>query len=468
MNRSLAQALAGHLVSLRHEALPPVALDAAKRVMLDTLAVAWAGTDAEGAAAALATVREQGGTPQATVWGHGDRLPVLSSAFANGVFAAALDFDSHYLGVHSDGVVLPAALAVAERDAVNGRDFLTALAAANDVVCRLGRSARGAHRGWYYTTIFGIVGAAAATAKLLNLDADATCNALGLAVSQASGTQQPAVEHTLTMRFQAAFASRSGVLAGLLAAKGVTAPRHAFDGNFGFFALYQPGDSDSVVADLGRTFLNAKTAFKKYPCCACSHAAIEAARKLIADHPLAAESIKRVIVLISPDMDRLVGIRPIPGADPQVAAQFSVQYAVACALLTGGFSVGHLQRANILDGTLRSFMERVTVRVDPSLTGKFAPAEVVVIPLRGATLRCRIDTMPGTPDAPIDDDAFSAKLDDCFGSGAMPLDPARRRVLRQRILRLESLPRMDRLFDGIVDEEIPLATSSARATAPIP
>src|SRR5581483_5522058 len=116
--------------------------------------------------------------------------------------------DSHFLGVHGDAVVTPAALALAEHQAVSGRHLLTALVVANDIVCRLARSAASDHRGWYYTSIFGIIGAAAAAARLLGLGVDATRNALGLAVTHAAGTQQPAVEHTLAMRFQAGHASR--------------------------------------------------------------------------------------------------------------------------------------------------------------------------------------------------------------------------------------------------------------------
>ena len=119
--------------------------------MIDTLAVAWAGTRASGVSAAIAVAREQAGTAESTIWGCDGKLPAASAAMTNAVLAAALDFDSHYLGVHSDGVVLPAALAIAERQSVSGREFLTALVAANDIVCRFGKAAQGLHRGWYNT-----------------------------------------------------------------------------------------------------------------------------------------------------------------------------------------------------------------------------------------------------------------------------------------------------------------------------
>ncbi len=418
--------------------------------MLDTLAVAWAGTGARGVAAAITMAEEQAGAAQSTLWAHGARLPAASVAMTNAVLAAALDFDSHYLGVHSDGVVLPAALAVAERQSVSGRDFLTALVAANDIVCRLGKSAQGVHRGWYNTSIYGTFGAVAAAAKLLALDEIATRHAFGLALAQACGTQQPAVEHTLAMRFQAGFAARAGVHAGLLAAQGVSAPAESIEGKFGFHALYQPGMPESVLADLGSTYFNDQMAFKKYPCCACSHAAIDAALSLIAEHRLAATDIARAIVRISPDMDRLVGERSVPGADPEVAAQFSVRHAVSCALYFGRFSVEQLQTACLTEAALAAFAERVVVEVDPALGGKFAPAEVEIVRADGAALRCRVEVMPGTPAAPMDRAAHARKLADCFGAGAKPLDATRIQRLSERVSQLERLPDMRTFFDGIL------------------
>lgn len=450
MPATISGNLARHLTALRFDALPTAAVAAAKQTMLDTLAVAWAGTRARGVAAAIAVAEEQAGTPQSTLWGYGGKLPAPSAAMTNAVLAAALDFDSHFLGVHADGVVLPAALAIAERQSVSGRDFLTALVAANDIVCRFGKSAQGVHRGWYNTSIYGIVGAVAATAKLLALDEIATRHAFGLALAQASGTQQPAVEHTLAMRFQAGFSARAGVLAGLLAAKGVTAPAESIEGKFGFYSLYQPGAAESVLAELGRRYLNDQMAFKKYPCCACSHAAIDAALSLVAEHRLAAKDIERAIVRISPDMDRLVGERTVPGADPEVAAQFSVRHAVSCALYFGEFSVQHLQPACLTDAALAAFAKRIVVEVDPALSGKFVPAEVEVVRTNGVAARCRVVSMPGTPAAPLDRALHDRKLAECFGSGAKPLHAARVQILKERISRLESLADMSAFFDGIL------------------
>src|SRR3546814_2809427 len=101
--------------------------------------------------------------------------------------AAALDYDSVYeIGsVHPDIVALPAAWAVAERQHATGKDFITALIVGCDLICRLGRATL-RNSGWFYTSVHGVFGAAAAASKLLGLDATATRDAFGLALSQRS------------------------------------------------------------------------------------------------------------------------------------------------------------------------------------------------------------------------------------------------------------------------------------------
>ena len=194
MSQDLSQTIARHIADATYESLPGDAIEAAKRLMLDTLGVAWAGADAEGCRSVYDLTHDQSGKPESTVWAYGKKLPVISAAFVNSLFAGALEYDGlHEVGtLHADIVVLPAALAMAERAHVNGRDFLTALVVADDLVCRLGVSTQ-KRTGWFYTSVHGVFGAAAVTAKLLGLDRAAVQSAMGLAYLNAAGTQQAAV-----------------------------------------------------------------------------------------------------------------------------------------------------------------------------------------------------------------------------------------------------------------------------------
>ncbi len=138
--------LAQHVVATRIEDIPSAAIESSRRLALDTLAVAWAGSSAPGVASACELLKEEGGKAESTVWAFGGRLPARAAAFINSTSAAALDYDGMRAtdrgSVHSDSVVLPAAFAVAERVKASGSEFLAALVLGNDVVTRLGAAQR--------------------------------------------------------------------------------------------------------------------------------------------------------------------------------------------------------------------------------------------------------------------------------------------------------------------------------------
>jgi 2-methylcitrate dehydratase PrpD len=122
---SLSGRIARHIADVPGADISPAAIQAAKLFMLDTLAVAWAGSDAPGCREAYGYLMEEGGRADSTAWAYGGKLGAASAAFINGMTAAALDFDS--LGrdapVHVNIAVLPAALAVAERQHVTGSAY---------------------------------------------------------------------------------------------------------------------------------------------------------------------------------------------------------------------------------------------------------------------------------------------------------------------------------------------------------
>ncbi|MCW5576011.1 MAG: MmgE/PrpD family protein, partial [Burkholderiales bacterium] len=178
MTSTISERLGAHVANTPWENIPTDAVLASKKTGLDTLAVAWAGTRAPGVPAALNLLAAEGGTPDSTVWASDIRLPACAAAFINSTAAAALDYDGMRAtergSVHADSVVLPAAMAVAEQEHSSGRDFLAAVVLGNDVVTRLGAASELPHKGWYHTSIYGIFGAAAASSRLLKLDARAT------------------------------------------------------------------------------------------------------------------------------------------------------------------------------------------------------------------------------------------------------------------------------------------------------
>ena len=455
---SVSERLAAHVVDTAWADIPREAVQASKRLALDTLAVAWAGSSAPGVREARELLAEEGGKPESSVWAFGGRLPARVAAFINSAAAAALDYDGMRAtergSVHADSVVLPAALAVAEREHASGRDFLAALVLGNDVVTRLGAASLLPHKGWYHTSIYGIFGAVAAAARLMRLDREQTRHAFGIALSQAAATQLPNISHSLTKRFSSSFAAHAGVFSALLAARGITAPREAFEGKFGFYSLYQPGDPADLFAGLGRTYPHVTTAIKKYPSCACNHTAIEAALHLVREHALTADDVAGVEVIISPYVDRLVGAPFAPGPDPQVTAQFSVQYSVACAILRNQLTVADIQPAAVLDAGVGALARTVVVTIDGTW-GNSRGATVRITTRNHGLLERHVEHIPGSPESPLSDADLQDKFRECCATGAAPLGLARGELLLARFGRIEEHADMADCFDGILESAAP-------------
>ena len=451
----ISRKLAAHLVRVRYDALPMPALTSAKRFMLDTLAVAWAGSDAPGCDSARRMLTEQGGTAESNVWAYGERLPVVSSAFLNSMFAAALDYDSMGRSVptHINIVVLPAALAVAQRVHASGKDFLTALVLGCDLMHRIGASSESLgqpHKGWFYTSIHGGLASAAACAKLLGLDEHAIAHALGIAYSQAAGTQQANIEPSLTKRMQSAFAARAGVFAALLAQHGMTAPQSVFEGQYGLYKMYQDGSAERLLDCLGERYENGELAIKKFPSCGCNHTAIQGALNVVADYDLVPHDIESMEVEISPFMNRLVGGAFDPSADAQAAAQFNIRYSIACTMVRRRFGLAELATPVVLDPQIAQLASRTSVTVDPQNKGSRGPMILKVRSRRHGEIVCRVEHEPGSEAAPLSEREIEEKSRECFGLGVRPLTPGQIDALLERIVRVEQVADMTSFFDGIL------------------
>ncbi|HUF82206.1 MAG TPA: MmgE/PrpD family protein [Burkholderiales bacterium] len=450
MPLTITETLAAHVAAARPDRIPEAVTQATRQFVLDTVAVAWAGAAAPGGRALRDQIAADGGTPEATLWAWGGRFPAAAAAFVNGVSAAALDYDSVYEAgsVHADVVVVPAAWAMAERTGASGAELIAAVALGTDIACRIGKASR-KNSGWFYTSLGGVFGAAAACARLLKLDADGIANAMGLALSHAGGTQQALLEKTDAKRLQSAFAARSAVFCAQLAASGMSAPREAFEGTYGYFRKYEDCDAGVLLARLGETWENTRSALKKYPSCTANHAPVESAIALAEELEIRPDDVTEVEVTLSPFSHRLVGGPFEPAANPQVAAQFSIQYSLACALLRRRLAVADIGREAVLDPAVGALTRKVKVVVDESNKGKFAPASLTLATTRHGRMRCEAPHVPGTPEHPLTAAEHRAKVRDCLGFGPRPLAGDAAAALIERIENLGSVGDMRRFFDGL-------------------
>jgi 2-methylcitrate dehydratase PrpD len=215
-------AIAEFVVKSRWEECPREAVAAARRAILDCLGVMLAGSIEPPARIVQRVAEAEGGAPLATVVGTGRRTGAVWAALANGTAAHALDFDDTNFAMmgHPSAPVLSAALAAGELALADGRGLVHAFLLGFEVETTLAEVLNPGHyhHGWHATCTLGTIGAAAAAARLLGLDAGQTRMALAVAASQSSGLKENF--GTMTKPFHAGHAARSGVLAALLARGG--------------------------------------------------------------------------------------------------------------------------------------------------------------------------------------------------------------------------------------------------------
>src|SRR5689334_12113393 len=134
------EALARFAVEVDTAALSPAVRTAARRAMLDTLGVALAGTSEPVTRLVGEQVRRQGAVAECLLWGGGGRSTAQNAALVNGVAAHALDFDdtNHTMRGRPSAAVLPAVIALGERQGASGAELLAAYVIAVELECKLG------------------------------------------------------------------------------------------------------------------------------------------------------------------------------------------------------------------------------------------------------------------------------------------------------------------------------------------
>lgn len=445
--QSATEILAKFVADTDFDTLPPAVITSTKQRILDTIGVALAGSTAPGCNAARAIILAEEAMGTSTLWASGERVGSRGAAFVNGMHAAALDYDSVYErgSVHPDIVTVPAAWAIAEHVGADGKTFLAAVAVGNEIACRFG-AANLENKGWFYTSTHGVFGAAAAAAKLLGLDTDGIANALGLALSRSGGTQQALLEKSLAKRAQSGFAAEAGVFAAQLAAAGISGPRNAVEGKFGYHALYGKGDPETMVQSLGNHYESLATAIKKYPSCTANHVPIDLLIDLANTTDLNETNIERVEVVLSPFANQLVGGTFDPTENPQVAAQFSIHYSAASALLRRRLGIAEIQDDAVLESRVTNFISKVDIKIDNENGGKFAPARVSVLTTTGNTLEAQLEYVPGTQENPLSTEQIETKFRDCAAFGLQPRDTAQADKLVATLTSLEEHSNLDALL----------------------
>src|SRR4029453_533344 len=224
-----------------------------KIAVLDAVGAGFVGSVQPWARRIVSVIQALGGSPDASALHQDWRTAVSRAAFANGVLIGAFECEP-LTGSHASGTVLPAALAVCQRERFDGAAFLTALALGFEVSARLARTAVGLEtvRGFHNPGTQGPFGAAAAVGKLYGFDEERLTSAMGIAGSSSAGLLEFAWSGGDTKRLPLGRASQMGLESALLAQQGVRGPATVLEGRYGYFnAFSTPPRIERLLEGLG-------------------------------------------------------------------------------------------------------------------------------------------------------------------------------------------------------------------------
>ncbi len=351
--------------------LPPPVQTMVRRLVIDVagLCVAARGTDY--VAACLASAEGKG---VATAIGHRGGFTAIDAALINGTAAHGEDFDDTFEGgpVHAGAPVVPAVLAVAERDGISGPAVARAIAVGVEVMCRGSLVApQGMHKACFHpTAILGAVGATAAVAALKGLKPEATARALGIAGSMASGIIEYLADGSSTKRLHAGLAAQSGIRAVALAEAGFSGPLSVFEGAHGLYRAFahpRPSDFGQLTDGLGERWTAADLAFKPYACGTMTQPYVDCAIQLARTGVRAEDIVSIVCEVGEGTVHRLWEPLALKRNPPNgYAAKFSTPDCIAAGFLLGEAGLAAFDDAAVKDLGRRALAAKVSYVVDPA------------------------------------------------------------------------------------------------------
>lgn len=473
--RGVTSALAEWIAESSPEEVPAEVREAAKLVMLDGFGAGLFGSTTPWGRIAADYVRASGQGEEAVLWGTHWKVPASQAPFANGTSVHAFELDDVHPTalIHVAAHVLPAALAALELRArgpasgerpawlpqgrPDGRALLHAVVLGFETGARIGLACGPGQlrRGFHPSPNTGLFAAAAASARLLGLDARATLHALAIAGSL-GGSLMAAQYGGMLKRFHGGHPAQMGLQATLLAARGATGPADLLEAAYGGFARayadVEPGALADVAADLGRRWETPKVSLKAYPSCASNHTAIDALSAILKEHPdVSGDDIASIEVRTSRATLEHVGW-PYEPFD-ETSAQMNLAYTVAVLAYDRELFVEQYRAERLREPRLLSLAARVRVAADPEIDGLGREGrhtvELTVETKDGRRWSRRVAHARGSSAHPLTREEVIGKF---RRLAASCLDPASVAALEERVLGLEALADATELADCLAHD----------------
>jgi 2-methylcitrate dehydratase PrpD len=424
--------IARFIVETSDKDISPEAVESAKLGSFDSVGTMLAGAVSPPGKIMTKFIKEAGGKPESTVVGTGLRTTPVLGALANGTLAHALDYDDGGGFGHCSCVLLPPLISLGERMGASGKDILNAYV----IGWRVGTSLHHAcnytqgERGFHGTSLYGVMAATAACARLLNLNVEQTIMALGTAGGMAGGILQNF--GTYTKGLHAGQPDQNAVIACLLARDGWKSTDKVFESKAGFLHAYVGKDMYNLEAI--RNFIDERPVtierpmIKRYPCCHSNHSAVYSVISLLTENNISLEDIQQVDVKGMPYISHIL-FYPKPAYGFQ--GKFSIHYNVATAMIDKRVDLDSHTDEKLKRPQFRQALDKIIVHVmspwDPDYNQRMPENPVIITLKDGRTFRksTKRRDLPGSPENPLTEEALFGKFKESCGRNTGSRDIAK-------------------------------------------
>jgi aconitate decarboxylase len=422
--------LCDKIVATNFESLTPEAVTKARRLVLDGISVAVAGSREEAIGILADHYRSLGGAPDAPVLGLGFRTSATAAAVLNGASMHVLDFEPMWNPAnHALSTTLPAILSLAESRKLAGRDIVTALVKGIEMAGWIRAASHHGATRFHPPGMVGPMGASVAAGHVLGLNAGQQAHALGIAASRCGALTANA--GTMTKSTHCGQGVMLGMEAAMLAARGFTANPEPFEAHQGYVhAFGTPEFQPRDLLNFGPPYrvVDPGYVIKLFPSQFATQFVITAGLDL--HRRIGDPSRVRAVRLVAPQMPYINRPRPSTGLE----GKFSVQYTLSTALLRGFVNIDTFTDEAVNAPDIGEMLGKVSVQMVPEIPARFdimhveAEAELT----DGTVVQTRCDGPRGMWGQPaISDDEHLVKVRDCL-SKRLPTDKMERCIALAR------------------------------------
>ena len=423
MTSPLTQLYAEFVGNIRPHAIPEEAKSVARLGFTDCAGVILAGRGEDVVRRVAQFVMSQGARPVSRLALGVERASVINAGLVGGTASHALDYDDFAFSNHPSAVLVPAILAAADPNGADGARMAAAYVAGYEVWADVMLRERDLFydRGWHPTAVLGPLGAAAAASVVLGLDVAQSRNALALAASDSGGVFENF--GTMAKPWHGGRTAAAGLSAAYLAAAGLQASPTALEGHRGLLRALSPNgnvdlDTPPRLGDVWRS-ASMRLNIKKYPVVGAAQRGIDAVLGLLRTQPVDPRRVRGIEAHISV---RHAAVMPYHLPQDALQAKFSLEFAIASALVHGAVGFSELTDACVRNPFMQSLMQCVTIRTTEEFEPEWrdaAPFDIFHFTLDDGSVVStpKVRRPKGHFDTPLSTEELWAKFRGCAAHG---------------------------------------------------